>query len=47
MKNERNWSGMDMNSIDIAYDINFEASLNRINIEKKDSSNFRNRNKKE
>ena len=42
MKNERNWSGMDMNGMVIGYDIDFGASLYRINIEKKDSSNFRN-----
>ena len=47
MKNERNWSGMDMNGMVIGYDIDFGPSLHRINIEKKDSRNFRNRNKKE
>ena len=47
MKNERNWSGMDMNGMVIGYDIDFGASLYRINTEKKDSRNFRNRNKKE
>ena len=46
MKNERNWSGMDMNGMVIGY-IDFGASLHRINIEKKDSRNFRNQNKKE
>ena len=47
MKNERNWSGMDMNGINLGCDIDFGASFYRIDIEKKDSSNFRNRNKKE
>ena len=47
MKNERNWSGIDMNGMVIGYDIDFGASLHRIITEKKDSCNFRNRNKKE
>ena len=47
MKNERNWSGIDMNGMVIGYDIDFGASLHRIITEKKDSRNFRNRNKKE